>query len=76
MAVRILGILFSFLFLLLSVQAVNRAYEKQGQIYGKKGTCDADCAVLVRDSRLCNIPFYQIKSEMTGFYDVLCFYTI
>ena len=39
----------------------------------EKGTFDADCAIVVRHGWLYDFSFYQVKSEMTGFYDVLCF---
>lgn len=70
---RIMDILFCSLLLLLSIQAVNRAYEYKNRYMGKK-----ELLMLIVPSLLGMVGymifhFYQVKSEMTGFYDVLCF---
>lgn len=68
-----MDILFCSLLLLLSIQAVNRAYEYKNRYMGKK-----ELLMLIVPSLLGMVGymifhFYQVKSEMTGFYDVLCF---
>ena len=70
---RIMDILFCSLLLLLSIQTVNRAYEYKNRYMGKK-----ELLMLIVPSLLGMVGymifhFYQVKSEMTGFYDVLCF---
>ena len=72
-AVRILGILFSFLFLLLSVRAVNRAYESKDRYMERRELVMLTVPSLSGIAGYAIFHFYQIKSEMTGFYDVLCF---
>lgn len=72
-AVRILGILFSFLFLLLSVRAVNRAYESKDRYMERKELVMLTVPSLSGIAGYAIFHFYQVKSEMTGFYDVLCF---
>ncbi|MCI9079925.1 MAG: GHKL domain-containing protein [Lachnospiraceae bacterium] len=70
---RIVDILFCSLLLLLSIYAVNRAYEYKNRYMGRK-----ELLMLVVPSLLGIVGymvfhFYQVTSEMTGFYDVLCF---
>lgn len=72
-AVRILGILFSFLFLLLSVRAVNRAYESKDRYVERREFVMLTVPSLSGIAGYAIFHFYQVKSEMTGFYDVLCF---
>ena len=72
-AVRILGILFSFLFLLLSVRAVNRAYESKDRYMERREFVMLTVPSLSGIAGYAIFHFYQVKSEMTGFYDVLCF---
>ena len=72
-AVRILGILFSFLLLLLSIQAVNRAYESKDRYMERRELVMLTVPSLSGIAGYAIFHFYQIKSEMTGFYDVLCF---
>ena len=72
-AVRILGILFSFLFLLLSVRAVNRAYESKDRYMEKRELVMLTVPSLSGIAGYAIFHFYQVKSEMAGFYDVLCF---
>ena len=72
-AVRILGILFSFLFLLLSVRAVNRAYESKDRYMERRELVMLTVPSLSGIAGYAIFHFYQVKSEMTGFYDVLCF---
>ncbi len=71
--VRILGILFSFLLLLLSVKAVNRAYESKDRYMERRELVMLTVPSLSGIAGYAIFHFYQIKSEMTGFYDVLCF---
>ncbi len=72
-AVRILGILFSFLLLLLSIQAVNRAYESKDRYMERRELVMLTVPSLSGIAGYAIFHFYQIKSEMTGFFDVLCF---
>lgn len=72
-AVRILDILFSFLLLLLSVQAVNRAYESKDRCMERRELVMLTVPSLSGIAGYAIFHFYQVKSEMTGFYDVLCF---
>ena len=72
-AVRILGILFSFLFLLLSIQAVNRAYESKDRYMERRELVMLTVPSLSGIAGYAIFHFYQIKSEMTGFFDILCF---
>ncbi len=72
-AVRILGILFSFLLLLLSVRAVNRAYESKGRYMERRELVMLTVPSLSGVAGYAIFHFYQVKAEMTGFYDVLCF---
>lgn len=72
-AVRIADILFSFLLLLLSVQAVNRAYESKGRYMERRELVMLTVPSLSGIAGYAIFHFYQVKSEMTGFYDALCF---
>ena len=72
-AVRILGILFSFLFLLLSVRAVNRAYESKGRYMERRELLMLTVPSLSGVAGYAIFHFYQVQFEMTGFYDALCF---
>ncbi len=72
-AVRILCILFSFLLLLLSVKAVNRAYESKDRYMGRRELVMLAIPSLSGIAGYAVFHFYPIKSETTGFYDVLCF---
>ena len=72
-AVRILSILFSFLLLLLSVKAVNRAYESRDRYMEKRELVMLSVPSLSGIAGYAVFHFYQIKSETTGFYDALCF---
>lgn len=72
-AVRILEILFSFLLLLLSVKAVNRAYESKGRYMERRELVMLTVPSLSGIAGYAIFHFYQVKSEMMGFYDVLCF---
>ncbi len=72
-AVRILCILFSFLLLLLSVKAVNRAYESKDRYMGRRELVMLTVPSLSGIAGYAVFHFYPIKSETTGFYDVLCF---
>ena len=72
-AVRILGILFSFLLLLLSIQAVNRAYESKDRYMERRELVMLTVPSLSGIAGYAIFHFYQIKSEMTGFFDILCF---
>ena len=72
-AVRVLCILFSFLFLLLSVRAVNRAYESKGGYMERRELVMLTVPSLSGVAGYAVFHFYQIKSETSGFYDVLCF---
>ena len=72
-AVRILSILFSFLLLLLSVKAVNRAYESRDRYMEKRELVMLSVPSLSGIAGYAIFHFYQIKSETTGFYDALCF---
>lgn len=71
--VRIVDILFSFLLLLLSVQAVNRAYESKGRYMERRELVMLTVPSLSGIAGYAIFHFYQVKSEMTGFYDALCF---
>ncbi len=72
-AIRILNILFSFLLLLLSAHAVNRAYASKDR-YMERWEL-----VMLTVPSLSGVAGYaifhsnQVKSETTGFYDALCF---
>ena len=72
-AVRILSILFSFLLLLLSVKAVNRAYESKDRYMERRELVMLSVPSLSGIAGYAVFHFYQIKSETTGFYDALCF---
>lgn len=72
-AVRILGILFSFLLLLLSVKAVNRAYESKDRYMERRELVMLTVPSLSGIAGYAIFHFYQVNSEMTGFYEVLCF---
>ena len=72
-AIRILGILFSFLLLLLSAQAVNRAYESKGRYMERRELVMLTVPSLSGVAGYAIFHFYQVQFEMTGFYDVLCF---
>lgn len=72
-AVRILNILFSFLLLLLSVQAVNRAYESKGRYMERRELVMLTVPSLSGVAGYAIFHFYQVQFEMTGFYDALCF---
>ena len=72
-AVRILGILFNFLLLLLSVQAVNRAYESKGRYMERRELVMLTVPSLSGVAGYAIFHFYQVQFEMTGFYDALCF---
>ena len=72
-AVRILSILFSFLLLLLSVKAVNRAYESKDRYMERRELVMLSVPSLSGIVGYAVFHFYQIKSETTGFYDALCF---
>ena len=72
-AVRILSILFSFLLLLLSVKAVNRAYESRDRYMEKRELVMLSVPSLSGIAGYAIFHFYQVKSEMAGFYDALCF---
>ena len=74
--VRIVDILFSFLLLLLSVQAVNRAYESKGRYMERRELVMLTVPSLSGIAGYAIFHFYQVKSEMTGFYDALCFFQI
>ena len=72
-AVRIMGILFSFLLLLLSVQAVNRAYESKGRYMERRELLMLAVPSLAGAAGYAIFHFYQVQFEMIGFYDALCF---
>lgn len=72
-AVRILEILFSFLLLLLSVRAVNRAYESKGGYMERRELVMLTVPSLSGIAGYAIFHFYQVQFEMTGFYDALCF---
>ncbi len=72
-AARISVILLCFLFLLLSVQAVNRVYEDKDRYMGKRELLMLVIPSLSGVVGYAIFHFYQVKSEMTGIYDVLCF---
>lgn len=72
-SVRILDILFGFLFLLLSVKAVNRAYKSKDRYMERWELVMLTVPSLSGVAGYAIFHFYQINSGMTGFYDVLCF---
>lgn len=72
-AVRILGILFSFLLLLLSVQAVNRVYESKGRYMERRELLMLAVPSLSGVAGYAIFHFYQVQFKMMGFYDALCF---
>lgn len=71
--VRILGILFSTLLLLLSAYAVNRAYESKERYMERKELVMLIVPSLSGIAGYAIFHFCQVKSEMTGLCDVLCF---
>ena len=72
-AVRVLDMLFGFMFLLLSVKAVNRAYKSKGRYIERREPVMLSVPSLSGIAGYAVFHFYQIKSETTGFYDELCF---
>ncbi len=72
-AVRILDILFGFLLLLLSAKAVNRAYKSKDRYMERWELVMLTVPSMSGIAGYAIFHFYQVKSEMTGFYDVLCF---